>query len=274
MDDERHWAETALDDTPLLSATYWDQEFQRHYHDFFVIGANVSGAHESWHRGGNRVLTPDGIFVVSPGEVHTGRRAGTDPWVYRAIYPPAETLAALVREPSNPDGISHPERLDFGCTLYPDLDLARRFISAHAALESGEDDLRGESEMVECLTELVGRHARPKRRPPRPAGDEPRAVGRAVDHLHAHLERRISLAELAEVAGLSRYHFLRVFARAKGLPPHAYLLQTRLDRALELLRAGEPIAQVAYATGFADQSHLTRRFRSMFGVTPGEVARG
>jgi AraC-like DNA-binding protein len=79
-----------------------------------------------------------------------------------------------------------------------------------------------------------------------------------------------SLEDLAHIAGLSPFHLTRVFHEATGLPPHTYLTQLRVSRAKQRLQAGDPIADVAAATGFSDQSHLTRRFKRIVGVTPGQ----
>ena len=62
--------------------------------------------------------------------------------------------------------------------------------------------------------------------------------------------------------------------RELGVAPHAFRMLTRLNRARRLLRAGQPVAAVAAETEFADQSHLTRLFRSAFGTTPGRYRRG
>lgn len=82
-----------------------------------------------------------------------------------------------------------------------------------------------------------------------------------------------SLAQLADAASLSRYQLVRQFAQATGLTPHAYLLQRRLQLARHLMGAGTPLADVAAASGFADQSHLTRLFTRSFGITPGAYVR-
>ncbi len=63
---------------------------------------------------------------------------------------------------------------------------------------------------------------------------------------------------------------MRVFRQETGLPPHTYLIQLRINQAKAHLQAGETIAEVAAATGFSDQSHLTRRFKRIVGVTPGQ----
>src|SRR5262249_53369445 len=97
-----------------------------------------------------------------------------------------------------------------------------------------------------------------------------RQAERARDYLAAAADREVTLQELADVVGVSRFHLLRLFRAEFGLPPHAWLMQHRLRRAAQLLLAGEAPAGVAAALGFADQSHLTRRFRALYGVTPGE----
>ena len=94
-------------------------------------------------------------------------------------------------------------------------------------------------------------------------------MSRAKQYLLERLGETVRLTEVAEAVGLSPYYFLRTFRHATGMPPHAYLNQMRLERARALLRDGESPAQVAAALGFVDQSHLIRRFKSAFGVTPG-----
>nr|WP_275945434.1 AraC family transcriptional regulator [Bradyrhizobium sp. BRP22] len=78
-----------------------------------------------------------------------------------------------------------------------------------------------------------------------------------------------SVAQAAEQAGMTREGFSRMFVRRHGMPPHAFWLMVRLNRARELLKAGERIAAAAAETGFADQSHFGRWFLRAFGVTPG-----
>lgn len=75
-------------------------------------------------------------------------------------------------------------------------------------------------------------------------------------------------------ARMSREGFARLFRRRMGMPPHAFDVAARLNEARRRLREGEPIAEIAAATGFADQSHLGRLFRRAYGVTPGVYGRG
>jgi len=82
-----------------------------------------------------------------------------------------------------------------------------------------------------------------------------------------------SLAELADLTGLSQFALLRAFRRQTGMPPHAYLNHLRVRRARLLLDRGLAPADVAAQTGFADQAHLTRHFKRVVGVPPAAYQR-
>ena len=100
-------------------------------------------------------------------------------------------------------------------------------------------------------------------------GLAPGAARRVREHVEAHLSENIDLAGLAGIAGLSLYYFARAFKQTTGVTPHHYLVMRRLERAKEMLSRGEELlAEIALATGFADQSHLARHFRQVLGVTP------
>ena len=88
-------------------------------------------------------------------------------------------------------------------------------------------------------------------------------------YLAENFSEDISLAELAALAGVDRFHLLRAFRRCLGLP-HLYQTQLRLRHVKRLMLAGESPAMAAAAAGFADQSHLIRKFKAAYGVTPGQ----
>jgi len=88
------------------------------------------------------------------------------------------------------------------------------------------------------------------------------------DYLRAHLDEAVSIEALARMSGLTEYHLIRSFHREFGLPPHAYHVRLRLARAGELLSGGLSVSRTAYECGFADQSHLSRRFKEIYGLAP------
>lgn len=93
-----------------------------------------------------------------------------------------------------------------------------------------------------------------------------------VEWVDANLEANILLSDLAELAGLSEFHFHRMFRQSNGIPPHKWLMQTRITRAKTLL-ATLPMSEVSVACGFSSQSHFVRSFKQQIGVTPGQYLR-
>ncbi|UUO05654.1 AraC family transcriptional regulator [Blastopirellula sp. J2-11] len=99
----------------------------------------------------------------------------------------------------------------------------------------------------------------------------PNAVNQVIDYIHAHLEEPIRLADLAQVAGVSRCHFSRLFHQTVGIRLNQFLTKTRVDKSLELLQVYSrqvPLREIAKCCGFYDRSHLIREFRREYGVTP------
>jgi AraC family transcriptional regulator len=107
-----------------------------------------------------------------------------------------------------------------------------------------------------------------------PAGLHPRALQRVQDYIQSHLHEHVDLDTLAAVANVSRFHFARLFRKSAGMSAMAYLEQSRMERAQELIRRGEQsLARVAWQVGYGDQSYFTRRFRRFYGVTPSAYGR-
>lgn len=103
----------------------------------------------------------------------------------------------------------------------------------------------------------------------RPSVREERRISAAIRHVEDHAGEALSLAELADVAAMSKYHFLRCFRRLVGLTPYQYLLDVRLRRAaVRLAISLEPVSAIAFDVGFSDLSTFNARFRNVFGISP------
>ncbi|MBW4429804.1 MAG: AraC family transcriptional regulator [Nostoc desertorum CM1-VF14] len=93
-----------------------------------------------------------------------------------------------------------------------------------------------------------------------------------IDYIHAHLNRDLSLAELASVVNISPTYFASVFKQAMGISPHQYVIQQRVEQAkLMLLKTDLTIADIALQVGFSSQSHLTQQFKRLTGITPKQI---
>lgn len=98
-------------------------------------------------------------------------------------------------------------------------------------------------------------------------------IRRALGHIERHFTDAIYLEDLAALAGLSVCRFVTVFRRQVGLTPHRYICHRRIGYAKRLLRDGVPMAQAASEAGFFDQSHFSRHFKNICGITPGRYLR-
>src|SRR3569832_813992 len=97
-----------------------------------------------------------------------------------------------------------------------------------------------------------------------------KGVQLALHHIEQHLAQPLSLAALAQLAGVSVWRFATDFREQEGMSPHRYICRLRVERAQALIRGGMPPATAASEAGFYDQSHLSRHFKYLCGMTPGQ----
>ncbi|WP_460119989.1 AraC family transcriptional regulator [Pseudomonas sp. S2_C03] len=263
----RFWQTAPLPGVELLSARYIEHRFAPHVHDGFVIGMIMAGAQRYRYRGAEHLAGSGTLVLINPDEVHTGHKGTEDGWLYRAFYPDTGKILSLLSELELP---THALPA-FGATLYRDPDLVTGFCQLHRLLESPTTALQQQTAWRELMLSLLQRHAAvPDAGKP---GKEHRAVTRAKELLHERLAAPPSLEELAQAVNLSPFHFARVFRHATGIPPHTWLMQQRIARARILLQGGCLPLEVATQLGFADQSHLSRQFKQVYGVGPGAYRR-
>lgn len=263
------WTVRELDGLQLIHSDFTEHVFPRHYHDTYVVGFHDVGGEEFLCRGASHVSLTGSVILINPGETHTGHSADRGVWIYRALYPSEKLLRDLAKQitgreqsaPFFPNPVAYNPRL------------ARKLLDAHRASETSRCSLEGQTKLLLALAHLITRFADSKHAP-RPAGKETRAVRAAREYIEARYAEHPTLQDLSSVAGLNPFYLVRVFRAEVGLPPHEYLTQVRVGRAMKLLSRGLPIASVALETGFVDQSHLTSRFRRIVGVTPKQFALG
>ncbi|MBD2099646.1 AraC family transcriptional regulator [Leptolyngbya sp. FACHB-261] len=258
----KFWRTPDLGNLELMRATYITHSFPRHSHDSFGIGIIEQGALRFNCEDKAHIIPAGNLILINPGQVHHGHAATASGWTYRIIYPEATLLQQALSElnerrcelPYFPNADIH------------DHNLAQLLLRLHQTLETPTTLLERESRLVLTLTQLIARHA--GERPTWQIGREQQAVRWVRQYLEAHYAENVSLQQLAQLTQLKPLRLLRVFRQEVGLPPHAYLTQVRVLRAKALLALNWPIAQVALATGFTDQSHLNRHFKRLVGTTP------
>jgi AraC-like DNA-binding protein len=199
---------------------------------------------------------PGEPYVIRP---HTPMRGG-----FRVVRIYNDVLEALIAEIE----ARRPEDL-FPREPQRDASLARAFRRLYHAIEDG-DTLERQERLVAFLTTLAkhGGHGFA-----RTGGRITPGVRRAQDLLHDRFDASLTLDALAEAAGTDKFALLRAFSRELGITPHAYQVQLRMARACQLIARQVPLAEVALAVGYSEQSALQRPFKRLVGVTPGAYAR-
>ncbi|WP_119392557.1 AraC family transcriptional regulator [Taklimakanibacter lacteus] len=263
-DETYFWRVSRHGDLDCFTATFRKHIFPPHTHETYVIGVTLEGVHSYMHKGVRVRCEAGTICFINPAEVHDGS-PDSHGYSYRMTYPSPEFLTALLRaETGRPVGAPR-----FRTPGVHDPELAQMFCAAHRALEGKDEALLADEKLIGFYLTAIERYAGGL-----PgmiaAGQEPDAVARIKDYLMAHLAEATDFQTLAEQAGLSAWHLIRVFRKATGLTPHAWLVDRRVHQARELLRAGESPSHIAVQCGFADQAHLTRSFKARLGVTPGQ----
>ncbi|MFD3501715.1 AraC family transcriptional regulator [Streptomyces sp. NPDC058676] len=201
----------------------------------------------------------DTVSLLPPHVPHNGSPATADGFRKRVLYL---------------DGTHLTDDLIGAAVDGPDLRdpvLRRRVGQLHSVLVRPGEELEAESRLT-----LIGDRLRDLLRPrlvTEPARHDPVLAGRLRELLDERVVEGLSLKEAAGLVQAHPAHLVRAFSAAYGIAPHQYLNSRRVDRARRLLLEGRPPGEVSAATGFFDQSHLTRHFRKLVGVTPGRYAR-
>lgn len=249
----------------LSSARFTEFSFEPHYHLDCHIALVADGVQRQSFQGGSLLLTRGAIQLMPAGEVHDGKAAADESYTLHTFRLSPELLKGIGEEVTGKHTFpSH------SASVLRDSSLAAQLLWMHGAMaQAATDPLLSESRVLDLFEALFARLLRPA----------PKVVAGVLsqmqlellrEFMEAHLCEKIVLQGLAELLGLDRFTFLKLFKRSVGMTPHAWLVRLRLERAFMLLKAGNamPVAEIAHAVGFFDQSHFTRAFRQAYGVTP------
>ncbi len=248
-------------DAELLRARFSDYAYDLHTHDTACFALITQGAIEIRMKDGRRVVRAGELYAIDADEPHAGVPVDASGWSQRTIYVDTARLRARLADGADAmPAIAGP--------VIRDGRLNALFLAVHRLSEENLAPLARDERYCDFAAWLFARHMRAPVAVAA-AGREPVAVRRAREFLDAHLSERVHLDDIAAAAGLAPFRLYRAFSRATGMTPHAYQRQARFREAVRRIRAGEALAEVAAAAGFADQAHMTRSFFRRMGVTPG-----
>lgn len=253
-------------DVELLHAYYVQHAYPRHSHDYYVISLIERGRQSFAHKDTKYRTPPGGLILINPGVVHTGEAADTQGFELRALYPSLSLMETAAYE------LTGRRTLPLFKEVLVDHPWATNSVSSlHQAILGGAGILESESRLLWMMTQLITRYADLGSSEGH-LGKEKPAVRKVRQYIEEHFAENVSLQTLAQHVSLSPYYLLRAFRAEVGMPPYAYLESVRIQHTQLLIKAGKPLAEVAAEVGFSSQSHMTRQFKKIIGVTPGQYA--
>jgi AraC-like DNA-binding protein len=257
----KYWNYDDIPGLSLLLADFTTHEYAPHAHEAFVIAVTEYGGAEFKSRGTVDRAHRSALLVFNPGEPHSGNMGGSERWQYRSMYLTDRAIRSVC------DGLGLASVPYFTRNSFSDRDLVRAFTALHRQLEADEGQLARDASLYESFSGLFQRHAAPITKP-EDAPQDKAVVQLVIEFMLEHYGDDLALDDLARLCGLTPFQLIRCFNKTVGLPPHAYLTQIRLKMACRLLREGVPMADVALAVGFYDQSALNKHFKRSYGMTP------
>jgi AraC-like DNA-binding protein len=243
-----------------MEAYLYGQAFSPHCHDTYAIGITLSGIQSFHFRGQRWHCFPGQCHILHPDELHDGG-AGTDAgFGYRIVYIDPSLVQEALPGNSLPF-VGHPvvdaARLPEGCASEIwDID--------------GEIDDVARIELVAAVVNLLVSVSSDVTK--KSGSIALSRVLRVRDLLAACPTERRSMDELERLSGLDRWTLARQFRAAFGTSPSRFRTLRQLDHVRRLLRKGTSLAQAAIEAGFADQSHMSRKFKLAYGLTPARWA--
>ncbi len=265
QDNTRFWRVEELGGMELLHSSGIDPAHSRHMHESFAIGVVDNGVVVNQSRGETVYLPAGSVFTFNPGEVHSGYAADARAVSHRSFYPSEQAVGSFAQD------LGLKGTLFFRTTTLNDSRSASALRRLHELLKSSGNAFERQTATIQVLGALLKDHT--SLRGGWIQGREPHAVAQVRAYLEAHYRENVSLGELSQLVGLNGPYLIRTFRNAVGVPPHSYLIHKRIERAKQLLRSGEPVAQVALMVGFSDQSHLNLHFKRLLNITPGRYAK-
>jgi AraC-like DNA-binding protein len=260
----KFWRIDHLNDVEFLHASQVTHKYPLHMHENFSISVQLAGTEELVCNGSSHKARRGDLILINAEQVHSNKSIRSEYRLFK-LWP-----EAFRRMTGNPN-IPH-----FPKVVVNDPFLFRALLELHIKLEEPGSALEQESQFISTMALLLERQTEKQvNSDTKPTAKKEDVKVRLVrEYLRDHYAENVSLSQLTSLTNLSPFYLLRVFRNRAGFPPHEYQTQVRIAHARRLIRSGTPVSQAAIETGFFDQSHLTRNFKRIVGVTPRQYFRG
>lgn len=262
--DVRYYRDKALPGIEVCRVAKSRHRFPEHFHDDLYIVSMITSGHCYCMGKGvqEEVSEPGTVTLINPGQIHAGAPADERPLDYSLCYFSLKAMGDLASDFMS-GGIP-----EFSASILKEPILTAMVRHLLVTMMESRDSLEKEAVLVSTLHFILSKYGFTGKLA---AGDRTKGrhpVKEAKRLLASDLDQKLSLDRVARRVGVSRFHFLRIFKENAGISPHHYRTFKRIELSKKLLSQGMLPAQVAFETGFADQSHFSNTFRRYVGATP------
>lgn len=235
--------------------------FPKHYHDD-VYGICLMEKGASSCLGIDKYVKEGEIVLINPGELHSGVPMVKEGVSYSMLYINIDYLKKLFHD-FCPSSIEYPE---FKKKIICKRDTIISLSSFVNSFSNQLDNIDKQSLLFETILKIFfNSKTRDTSKKEKLSSND---FSMVKDFLASNLEKKITLDEMADIAGISKFHFLRLFKNSTGITPHIYRMQKRIEKSKNLLLDGASSLDIAMKLGFYDQSHFLNKFRDYIGATP------
>ncbi|WP_110113032.1 AraC family transcriptional regulator [Bacillus sp. CGMCC 1.16541] len=242
------------------------QKFPSHFHEYYVIGFIEEGQRYLECKGEEYMINPGDLLLFNPYDIHGCEQIDGKTLDYRCINVKPEVMKKAMLEING-----HENLPSFKQNVLYQSEIVSHLRELHLKISQGESEFQKEELFFYLLEELIQTHSD---LPISTVASETSYEVKLVCHyLEENYSKTITLNDLSDLTGWSKYHLLRSFTKQKELSPYRYLETIRVNHAKKLLEEGVKPIEVAGLTGFSDQSHLTKCFKKLIGLTPKQYMR-
>lgn len=243
----------------LLEASFTNKIFAPHFHDEYSIALITSGTHNFTCNKDNYNAMPGDIRLINPGDIHVCK---SKLWGYITFTPDNNFVEAFSESCQK-----ELHNITFTNPVIHNQKLAKLFITLNQASKEWEDELMAENILEELVVNLISSYSNNSLNN-KEISYSSKKLSQSIEYMKSNFHENLKLENLAKISGLSKYHFLRKFKEEYSMTPHSYLLQIRIQKAKNMLLQNKPLTEIAQSCGFSDQSHFTRVFNKIFGMSP------
>jgi AraC-like DNA-binding protein/mannose-6-phosphate isomerase-like protein (cupin superfamily) len=237
------------------------QKFPNHFHEYYVIGFIEDGRRYLSCKNKDYNIEPGDLLLFNPRDNHTCEQIDGKTLDYRCINIQPEIMSKTVFEITGRDYMPY-----FTTQVVFHSELVSLLRELHLMIMQEEKDFRKEELFFFLLEQLIEEYT--EQAAPSLKSEQSTEVKAICEFLEKNYMKNITLDDLSNLTGLSKYYLLRSFTKQKGISPYSYLETIRVDKAKKLLEQAVLPIDAALQTGFTDQSHFSNFFKKFIGLTP------